>query len=102
MLFLAEEDLNAFGSEIDRRLRDDLPYTFLGYSTNYGPPDEIGVRLMQPTDNGPVAHRVELTTVPRWFTNYLGWNTLAEPTINEWLTFPQHRLRAATSRRSVS
>jgi hypothetical protein len=97
MLFLAEEDFNALGKEIDERLGDDLPHTFLGYPTNFGPPDEIGVQLLRPIDSGPVAHRVELTTVPRWFTSYLGWNTQAEPTIVEWLTFPQHRLRAATT-----
>ena len=33
----------------------------------------------------------------RWFTDYLGWDTLARPTVVEWLTFPQHRLRAVTT-----
>ena len=97
MLFLSEEDFNALGSEIDARLSDELPHTFLGYSTNFGPPDEIGVRLLQPIDSGSVAHRVELTTVPRWFTDYLGWNPQTEPTVSQWLTFPQHRLRAVTA-----
>jgi hypothetical protein len=97
MLFLSEEDANTLGKQIDKRLGDELPHTFLGHPTNFGPPDEIGVRLLQPIDSGPVAHRVELMTVARWFTDYLGWDTLAQPTTVEWLTFPQHRLRAATS-----
>jgi hypothetical protein len=97
MLFVTEQDLNALGQDIDARLGNELPQTFLGYPTNFGPPDEIGVRLLQPIDSGPVAHRVELTTVARWFTDYLGWNTQQKPTTVEWLTFPQHRLRAATS-----
>ena len=97
ILFLSASDLALHGPEIDRRLSDELPYTFLGYPTNYGPPDGIGVRLLQPIDAGPVAHRVELTTVDRWFGDYLGWDTQAEPSIIDWLTFPQHRLRAATT-----
>ena len=97
MLFLSVEDLNALRANIDESLSRELPYSFLGYSTNFGPPDEIGVRLLQPVDDGPVAHRVELTSVSDWFADYLGWNTRAEPTVTEWLTFPQQRLRAATT-----
>jgi hypothetical protein len=97
ILFLSEGDLDAHGSAIDRQLSDELPYTFLGYPTNYGPPDEIGVRLLQPIESGPVAHRVELTTLRRWFANYLGWDTTDAPGVIDWLTFPQHRLRAVTT-----
>ncbi len=97
MIFLAEEDFDALGKEIDARLCDDLPYSFLGYPTNFGPPDEIGVRLLKPIDSGPVAHRVELTTVSRWFNWYLNWDTQSAPAVSDWLTFPQQRLRAATT-----
>src|SRR6476660_5776396 len=41
-LFLREEDLDAYRDSIDRTLRERLPYTFLGYPTNFGPPDSIG------------------------------------------------------------
>lgn len=97
MLFLREQDILAQRDDIDERLSRELPYTFLGYSTNFGPPDEIGVRLQQPIASGPVAHRVELTTVSDWFSQYLGWNALEAPSTTDWLTFPQHRLRAATA-----
>lgn len=96
MLFLADDDLVALGKVIDERLTNELPHEFLGYSTNFGPPDEIGVRLPQPIESGPVAHRVELTTVSDWFTDYLGWDTRSVPDVTNWLAFPQHRLRAAT------
>lgn len=97
MLFLREPDLVALRDDIDGWLSLELPYTFLGHPTNFGPPDEIGVRLQQPIDSGPVAHRVELTTVSDWFSQYLGWNALEAPSTTDWLTFPQHRLRAATA-----
>jgi len=97
ILFLRKSDLGTLKQAIAQCLSHELPYTFLGYSTNFGPPDEIGVRLAQPIDDGPVAHRVELTTVRAWFSDYLGWDTQAAPTVTEWLTFPQHRLRAATT-----
>jgi len=97
MLFLSESNLADHGAAIDRLLSESLPYEFLGYPTNFGPPDEIGVRLLEPIESGPVAHRVELTTVRKWFTNYLVWDTTADPATIDWLTFPQHRLRAATA-----
>jgi hypothetical protein len=96
MLFLPEQD-SELAEAITETLSRELPPTFLGYSTNFGPPDEIGVRLLQPIKNRPVAHRVETWTVLSFFTYYLGWNTRGAPSITEWLAFPSHRLRAATS-----
>lgn len=97
MLFLREADFSDSEVAIDQLLSQQLPVTFLGYSTNFGTQDAIGVRLMQPITDGPVAHRVEIMTVRSWFTGYLGWNPQQPPTIIDWLTFPEHRLRAATA-----
>lgn len=97
MLFLSEADLTVLNGEIDDWLSRELPYTFHGYSTNFGPPDEIGVRLPQFVSAGPVAHRVETTTVAEWFASYLGWDTQDEPTTVAWLSYPQHRLRATSA-----
>ncbi|HEX5167361.1 MAG TPA: DUF4037 domain-containing protein [Thermomicrobiales bacterium] len=96
MLFLSERDA-PLAASIDDALSRQLPPSFLGYSTNFGPPDEVGVRLLQVTESGPIAHRVEIRTVAGWFTDYLGWDTAARPSIVQWLTFPQHRLCAATA-----
>jgi hypothetical protein len=97
ILFLSEDDLSLRGVAIDRLLSTELPFEFLGYPTNYGPPDEIGVRLLQPIESGTVSHRVELTTVRHWFASYLGWDTTGAPGVVDWMIIPQHRLRAATT-----
>ncbi|MGH9175434.1 MAG: DUF4037 domain-containing protein [Vicinamibacterales bacterium] len=97
MLLLAEEDYPTVAAEIAATLADELPSSFLGYRTNFGPPDEIGVRLLEPISSGTVSHRVETWTVPSFFEQYLEWDTRQSPTTIEWLTFPQHRLRAATA-----
>jgi hypothetical protein len=86
-----------YGNAITETLSHRLPYSFLGYSTNFGPPDEVGVRLPVPIESGSVSHRVEIRTVAGWFSEYLGWDTSAPPSIVQWLTFPQHRLCATTA-----
>jgi hypothetical protein len=94
MLFLTERDHTRLKTNITRVLARQLPHEFMGYPTNYGPPDEIGVRLLVRSVAGPVNHRVELLTIRGFFSHYLGWDGSAEPTIEEWLTFSEHRLRA--------
>lgn len=46
-------------AEVERTLARELPTSFGGFPTNFGPPDEIGSRLLVAVDEGPVAHRVE-------------------------------------------
>ncbi|HUG13746.1 MAG TPA: DUF4037 domain-containing protein, partial [Thermomicrobiales bacterium] len=43
---------------------------------------------------GPVSHRVELHTVDEYVARYLGWSPDDELTNADWLSFPEHRLRA--------
>ncbi len=47
LLLLADEESEILRPAIDAALRTDLPPMFRGYPTNFGPPDEIGVRLMR-------------------------------------------------------
>jgi hypothetical protein len=97
LLFVSENDYERFSAPIDDALARHLPYSFLGYPTNFGPPDDAGVRIPQSIDSGPVAHRIEIWTVSRWFSEYLGWDPAAPPSVIQWLTFPQHRLCASTA-----
>jgi hypothetical protein len=97
LLFLGEEDHAALHAAIDEALRRELPCSFMGYSTNFGPPDEIGVRLLEDITSGPVAHMVEITTVSSFFKTYLGYDPAAAITPADWLTFSEHRLLGSTS-----
>lgn len=91
-LFLSEGDEPRYADAIKAALRDRLPYTVRGISTNFGPPDEIGVQLLRPIDSGPVNHLVYVHTVRGYFSNQLGFDIAAEPAAADWLTFPQQKL----------
>jgi hypothetical protein len=96
MLFLNDGDHVAFAETVSRTLAEQLPRTFVGYPTNFGPPDPFGVQLLDPAAEGPINHRVELLTACGFFSAYLGWDAADDPTTTEWLTFSENRLRAVT------
>lgn len=96
MLFLPEGGFEQSKREISEVLSAKLPYTFRGFSTNFGKPDEIGVRLMREIDSGPVDHMVQILTVRSFFLEYLGYDPDRDISVVDWLTFPEHPLRAAT------
>jgi hypothetical protein len=97
VLFLPEDGFDQQRNRVDSVLRDDLPPVFKGYSTNFGSPDEIGVRLMMPVETGPVDHMIEISTIPAYFKSYLGFNPYNEVSFIEWLSFSEHRLLAVTA-----
>ena len=99
LLFLREEDYARTRAALDAALREQLPYEFLGYSTNFSPPnpDDNNVQLQAPVDQGPVNHRVAIETIRGYIDSYLGYdlNALLEPA--DWLTFPMQKLRSLTA-----
>jgi hypothetical protein len=97
VLFLPEDGFEKQRSQVDAVLRDGLPVSFHGYQTNFGSPDEIGVRLMKPVDSGPVDHLIEIVTIPAYFQEYLGFDLNKEIDLLDWLTFSEHHLLAMTS-----
>jgi hypothetical protein len=50
---------------------------------------------MVPTD-GPVAHRIEITTLERWCVERLGFDPVAGVTLADWLATPTQRLAEVT------
>src|SRR6478609_6426176 len=59
LLFLREADYAATGPPIKEVLRRQLPPTFRGYSTHFGPPDVEGIQVAAAHSAGPVAHKIE-------------------------------------------
>ena len=82
-------------------LAANLPGTFRGYSTHFSAPDmdDGGTQVLQPHVDGPVNHRVEFYSMPRFFERYLGVDIAAEWTNDDWLWMPAQRLRSVTSGR---
>ena len=95
-LFLAQDDYQALKGPIDETLRLRLPKRFFGFSTHFGPKDDNGTRLLANTD-GPVDHRVEIWTIPDFFEDYMDHNPQEEPTVWDWLTWPQQHLLGVTA-----
>lgn len=93
-LFLA--DL-APAAEIERALAHELPATFGGFPTNFGPPDEIGVRVLVPVESGPVAHRVECLDLGGFLCDRLGVDPRAGCSVVDWLVTPSQRLLEVTA-----
>ncbi len=93
LLFLNRDDLRAKGREISTALAHQLPRDFLGFPTNFA---STGASVsMRPTD-GPVHHRVMLTSPDAWWANMLGFDPAAAPTVLDWLSLPWQRLAEVT------
>ena len=102
-LFLSPADLARYAQPIDQALRDQLPVSFMGYSTHFSRPDEQdgGTRVRETIAHGPVDHLISLTTIPDFWTGYLGpgVDPDQDPQPVDWLTFAQHQLLVLTSGR---
>ena len=98
MLFLSEVDLRREGERLHEMLAQELPTTFMGYSTNFGPPDAGGGgRLLIPVEGPPIAHRVEMASVSGYFTSMLGFDPTAGIADEDWLFVPSQRLHELTA-----
>lgn len=96
-LFLSAQDYKQYKDAIHETLSLNLPHRFRGYPTNFGKPDEIGVRLPSDTDTGPVNHMIHIETIEGFFGWYLGCNPYQSLTVADWLSFSEHKLLGVTS-----
>ena len=95
MLFLDDADHAATAADVHERLRWRLPHSFRGYPTSFSEPDpnDSGVQHLVESDSGPVNHRVEITSIRRFFEGYLGFDLRQPPAPADWLSFPTQKLR---------
>lgn len=99
MLFISPEHYDAQREVLDQTLAQYLPYSFMGYSTNFTAPiaEDNGVQLLEPINEGAVNHRVEIYTLDNYIAQYLGialsdaLNGTLTPV--DWLTMTGQRLR---------
>ena len=95
MLFLTALAESEHGDDIIRILAQELPVQIRHYPVHFGHNTDGSGRL-EPVEHGPVNHRVTVHTVPGFFQDLLRWDAVGDPSLAEWLSFPQQRLRAAT------
>ncbi|MER6356709.1 DUF4037 domain-containing protein [Streptomyces sp. NPDC001634] len=95
-LFLHPHDVPRHAAHIRHVLAEHLPKIFHGYPTHFAPTGDGDIRVMQVTD-GPVHHRVEVTSVSSWFTAALGFDPASGITPADWLATPTQLLAEVTA-----
>ena len=95
-LFLSDADYDQYGAAIHEQFRQRFPPLFQGYPVHFGPPDDEGTRLLAKKTEGPIEHRVEVTTFGRFLANQLPFDPLGEITTADWLVTPQQKLLEVT------
>ncbi|MBE0689216.1 MAG: DUF4037 domain-containing protein [Anaerolineae bacterium] len=96
-LFVSEADHEQYAEAITGTLRQRLPVEFRGWPTSFVKGDD-GSWILDARTSGPVDHLVGVTTVQRLLhaeLNY-AWEPGAVITPQDWLTFPQQKLRVIT------
>ena len=95
-LFLSDADLAARREEIDLCLRENLPYTLRGFTTNFGR-NADGTANRAYIEEGPVNHGVTFHSVNGYFGDWLNIDPNAEIGPVDWLTTPEQLLRSVTA-----
>ncbi len=99
-LFLSPDDEQKWNNAIDQTLRAALPREIHGYPTSYSRHQDGTAGMAEEEKGGPVYHQVHIRTVRSFFQRYLNYDPKGgEPTVAEWLTFPQQRLCTIASGR---
>jgi hypothetical protein len=94
-VFLRPGDLRTHGESTWQALSEQLPTSFAGWPTHFSDVAGDPVGHMAETD-GPVNHRIAITSIAGWFGHELGFNPLAGITTLDWLAAPTQRLAENT------
>ena len=97
LIFLSDGDYPKLKDKIHKALSSNLPYEFMGYSTNYSEPAANGVRRSISIKSGSVNHMVGIYTTKKFFEMRLGFDPKKTISVTDWLTFPQQRLLEVVS-----
>jgi hypothetical protein len=82
--------------EISDRLAHELPTTFAGFSTHFGPTEEQGTVKLAPLDAGPITHRVRVAELGAYLRERIAVDPRDGFSVQNWLTTPTQRLLELT------
>ncbi len=85
ILFLSEQDFDECQKRLDNLLRNELPYEYKGFPTNYTSPDFDQVQRMKKIKKGQGNHLIEITTLSRYLDRYLGFKDVENIELLDWL-----------------
>jgi hypothetical protein len=97
LLFLNDHDYPKLKDRISQSLSNNLPYEFMGYSTNFSKPEPNGVRHPVKIKRGPVNHMINIVTLKSFFEARLRFDPSKKIELTNWLTVPQQRLLEVVS-----
>jgi hypothetical protein len=93
-LYLSEEDHARLADDLRVTLGHKLPLSFRGHHTHFEEvPEEPGTILPARTEQRPIKHAVQVTTLPGFIRRYTGVDLERELTALDWLTIPEQKLR---------
>ncbi|MFD8497314.1 DUF4037 domain-containing protein [Amycolatopsis sp. NPDC059657] len=95
-LLLRRHDADQHAHDIGAVLSNELPKTFYGYPTNFASTGNDHIRHMEVTD-GPVFHRVDVTSLDVWLTQHLGFDPRDGIATLDWLSTPTQTLAEITA-----
>jgi hypothetical protein len=98
-IFLDEKDYPTLHKKMLRTITKNLPYKFKGYTVNFSKPDpdDGGVQTPEDITSGEVNPLIWITTIKKFFKEYLNIDPHSQIKFDSWLTFPEHRLLAVTA-----
>ena len=94
-IFLQESDMHR-KDELFECIAQNLPYTFMGFSVHFSPPDpnDGGIRHAEFIESGKVNPLIWIQTIDSFVEEYLG--KLPE-SFSDWLALSEHRLLGFTA-----
>ena len=96
-IFLRNQD-EALAQSIREVMAQQLPRTFLGFSTHFGlTGEDDGTQWMQEAPEGPINHHVRPVTLQRFLWQTLRWDISQPLDAIDWLTLPSQALRGVTA-----
>jgi hypothetical protein len=99
VLFLEPDDLEEWRERLDSLFREALPPSIAGHPTGFAEFDEEPGTTHMALGDGPINHRVTITTAGAWLKERLGIESTSEMTAATWLTVPEQRFLEVASGR---
>jgi hypothetical protein len=96
-VLLPDEAVDALAPGLHERLRHSLPHTFLGFSVDFGVPNDEGTRWMTDSTEGPVEHKIAITSAERFLDATLGVRQVANWSVIDWLVSSEQALLEVTA-----
>ncbi|MEM7335422.1 MAG: DUF4037 domain-containing protein [Chloroflexota bacterium] len=98
-LFLDETEIDDWKTAVFNTLRTELPAQYKAFPVHFVAADEQGVRVAVDEHDGPVDHRITITTIRQFVKKQVNIDPYQPLDAIDWLTIPQQFLLTITKGR---